>query len=60
MKSKPLNFMFLVIAIILGVSIYRQFDYENLTFKNNALAIVYIIVFIFSVIYLIQNNRKTD
>ena len=59
MKYKVvLNFFFVIIAIILGVAIYNQFDFENLNFENPALAVVYIIVFIFSIGFMIKKSKK--
>jgi hypothetical protein len=57
-SKKSLLFVFWVIAIILGVTLYKQFDFKNLTFEKPALAIVYFIVFVFSVYYLIKNSKK--
>ncbi|MFG4002788.1 hypothetical protein ACHRV1_11975 [Flavobacterium aquidurense] len=51
-------FTFSIVAIILGVALYKQFDFKNLTFEKPALAVVYIIVFLFSVFVLVKNVRK--
>ena len=47
-----------VVAIIVGVALYKQFDFDAMQFKNTALAIVYMIVFVFSVYVLIKNRKK--
>lgn len=57
-NKKPVTFIFWVIAIILGVTLYKQFDFQNLKFEKPALAVLYIIVFVFSVIVLIKNSKK--
>jgi len=57
-NKKPITFIFWVIAIILGVTLYKQFDFQNLKFEKPALAVLYIIVFVFSVIVLIKNSKK--
>jgi hypothetical protein len=57
-SKKPLLFVFWVIAIILGITLYKQFDFENLKFEKPALAIVYFVVFVFSVYYLVKNSKK--
>ncbi|KFF04055.1 hypothetical protein [Flavobacterium reichenbachii] len=57
-SKKPLLFTFWVIAIILGVVLYKQFDFENLKFEKPVLAILYFIVFAFSVYYLVKNSKK--
>lgn len=52
------NFLFLIIAIILGVAIFKQFDFQDLKFEKPALAVVYIIVFIISVGFMIKKSKK--
>ena len=52
------NFFFTVIAIILGVTLYQQFDFENFKFDEPILAILYIIVFIFSIYGIVKNYKK--
>lgn len=56
--KRSVNFIFLVVAIILGTAIVKQFDFENLKFKHTGLAILYIIVFAFSVYFLVKDYRK--
>lgn len=51
-------FTFSIIAIILGVTLYKQFDFNNLKFEKPALATVYIIVFLVSIYILIKNAIK--
>ncbi|WP_071636478.1 hypothetical protein [Flavobacterium johnsoniae] len=57
-KNNLLVFTFSIIAIILGVTLFKQFDFKNLTFEKPALAVVYIIVFVFSVFAIIKNSKK--
>lgn len=57
-KNNVPVFAFSIIAIILGVVLYRQFDFETLKFEKPALAIVYLVVFVFSIFILIKNFRK--
>jgi len=57
-NKKSLNFIFLIIAIILGWTLFKQFDLENLKFKHNGLAIIYIVVFAFSIYFLVRNYKK--
>lgn len=57
-KKKGINFFFAIFAIILGPAIYREFDFESLTFKKPALAALYIIVFLASIILIIKDFRK--
>lgn len=57
-NKKSLNFFFLIIAIILGSTIYKQFDFENLKFEHTGLGILYSIVFLFSICILIKDYIK--
>lgn len=57
-KNQPITFVFWIVAIILGVTLYKQFDFKNLKFENTAMAIIYGVVFIFSVYYIIKNSKK--
>ena len=52
------NFFFSVIAIILGASLYRHFDFKNLRFEKPALDILYLIVFIISIYLMIKDYKK--
>jgi membrane protein DedA with SNARE-associated domain len=54
-KNKAPMFTFTIVAIILGVTLFKQFDFENLKFENTALAIVYLVVFVFAIYVLIKN-----
>lgn len=49
------NFFFTVIAIIIGAALYKQFDFDNLRFDKPALAILFSIVFIFSIYGIVKN-----
>ncbi len=57
-EKKGFSFPLLIIAIILGWSIFKQFDFENLKFEKTALSIVYILTFLMCVYVLIRNFRK--
>lgn len=59
MKNKIVPiFTFSVVAIMLGVTLYKQFNFTNLSFEKPALAIIYIIVFVFSIYAVIKNIIK--
>ncbi|WPO80892.1 hypothetical protein [Flavobacterium sp. KACC 22761] len=57
-NKNALRFTFSIVAIILGVVLFKQFDFETLKFEKPALAVIYIIVFAFSIFYLIKNRKK--
>ena len=58
-KSKAPVFTFSIVAIILGVTLFKQFDFKNLKFENTGLAIVYMLVFIASVYFIIKGLKTT-
>ncbi len=58
-KHMP-NFSFAIIAIILGVSLFRQFDYETLTFETPALAVVYLVAFALYIFFLVKGRKKNE
>lgn len=57
-KKKGLPFTFIIIAIILGVALYKQLDFETLRFEKPALAVVYMITFIVSISLIIKSARS--
>jgi len=57
-KKKTLSFTFGIIAIILGVTLFKQFDFENLKFEKTGLAIVYLIGFIISIYFLVKTVKN--
>ncbi|KQC00885.1 hypothetical protein [Pedobacter sp. Hv1] len=57
-KKKATSFVFWIVAIILGVTLYEQFDFQNFKFEKPALAVVYIIVFVACVFFIIKNARE--
>jgi uncharacterized membrane protein YccC len=59
-NKKVLTFTLTIVAIILGVTLFKQFDFETLRFANTGLAIVYMIGFAISVYFLVNNRRGTS
>lgn len=55
-KGQP--FPFVIIAIVLGWTIFKQFDFENLKFEKPALAVIYILTFLMSVYFLVKNVKE--
>jgi len=56
-KKKALSFTFSIVAIILGVTLFKKFDFETLRFEKTGLAIVYAIGFLIAIYVLISNAR---
>ena len=57
-NKKAPNFFLVIIAIILGQALFKQFDFENLEFEKPSLAVVYIIVFGFSIYLLVTKTKN--
>ena len=57
-KKSSLSFPLLVVVIILGAALYKQFDFETLKFEKPALAVLYIIVFVVSLYILIKRPGR--
>ncbi len=57
-NKKGINFFFLIIAIITGSKLFQHFDFQNLKFKNLGIDILYLVVFVGSLIFLVKDNVK--
>ena len=57
-SKKGFSFPLLIIAIVLGWTIFKQFDFENFKFEKPVLAVVYILTFLISVYLLIKNSKS--
>lgn len=55
---KGVNFFFLMIAFILGITLFRQFNFETMSFKDPALGVIYLVTFVFSIFILIKDFIK--
>jgi membrane protein DedA with SNARE-associated domain len=59
MENKNISsFLFGTIAVILGWTLVKHFDFENLRFEKTWLDVLYLVVFVFSIYSLIKNNKK--
>ncbi len=59
MKNKKItNFYLIIVALGEGFAINQQFDYKNLKFKNPALAVIFIVVFVLAIYLLIKDYIK--
>ncbi|WP_439557300.1 hypothetical protein [Dyadobacter sp.] len=54
-----MNPIWAIVAIILGVTLYKQFDFQTLQFEKPALAVVYLLTFIASVYFLIKGRKQS-
>lgn len=56
--KKNINWFVALVAIMLGWTLFKQFDFQNLTFEKPALAGLYMLVFVTSIYLLIRDYRK--
>lgn len=57
-SKKQLNLFFLFIAIILGWTLFKHFDFKNVTFKDPVMDVLYFIVFAVSIYWLVKDLKK--
>ena len=57
-NKNVLSFTFTIVAIILGVTLFKQFDFETLKFRNTGLAVIYMITFVFAIYFFRRNVKK--
>jgi hypothetical protein len=61
MKDKiGFNFGFACMAFILGLSLLREFDFQNFVFRKKALGFLYLIVFIASLFLTFKKQNKNS
>lgn len=57
-NKKGLSIVLLIPAIIIGVALLKEIDFENLKIEDPAMAIVYFLGFALSVTFLINDYKK--
>lgn len=57
-NKKGQGFFFLIIALILGVTLFKQFDFQNFKFEKPLLDTVYLLTFIVAVYFYIKSYKK--
>ena len=57
-KNDAPVFMLTIVAIIVGVALYKLIDFKNLSVEKPALAYIYLITFLFSLFVIIKNKLK--
>lgn len=54
------NFIFAIIAFILGLVLFREFDFNTFTFRKTALGILYLLAFIVSIYLTFKKKSKIN
>jgi len=59
MKYKiVINFFSVIIILIVGGALYKQFDFQNMTIEKPALAVVYGIALIIGIGFMIKKSKN--
>jgi len=56
--KKRVNFIFVIVALILGMTLFKHFDFKTVSFKMPALDIIFLITFIVTIYLLIKDYKK--
>jgi predicted ferric reductase len=59
-NKKEYSFPLIIIAVILGWTIFKQFDFENLKFEKPAMAVVYILTFLMTVYFILKKDKGKE
>ncbi|HBX63232.1 MAG TPA: hypothetical protein DEG63_09180 [Flavobacteriaceae bacterium] len=58
MKNKiGFNIIFALIAFPIGLALLREFNFQDFTFKNTALGIIYSVTFIFCIFFMLKKKK---
>jgi hypothetical protein len=57
-NKKEYTFPLIIIAIVLGWTIFKQFDFENLKFEKPAMAVVYILSFLMTGYFIFKKDKE--
>jgi hypothetical protein len=56
--KKGFPFILGIIAIIIGVALFKQIDFQNFKVEKPGLSLVYLLSFIFCMVAIIRNAKK--
>ncbi len=59
-NKKGINFGMVIIAFILGMAIFKHFNFETYSFKKPALDTVYIIAFLGALYFIFKDYFKRE
>jgi predicted ferric reductase len=57
-NKKLVTFTFSIVAIILGVVLFKKFNFETLKFEHTGLGVIYLVTFVFAIYILIKSNKN--
>jgi membrane protein DedA with SNARE-associated domain len=57
-NKNGINFMWLIIAFILGTTLFKHFNFETFRFKMPVLDIIFLITFIATIYFIIKEYKN--
>lgn len=57
-KKKNINFILLIIAFILGATLFKHFDFQTVRFEKPVLDTVFLITFIVTLYLIVKDLKK--
>ncbi len=57
-NKKEYSFPLIIISIVIGFTIFKQFDFKNLKFEEPAMAVVYILTFLMTIYFIFKKDKK--
>lgn len=60
MNKKNLSFPLIIIAVVLGVVVFKHFNFKTLTFKQPWVDFLYLITFIITLFFLFKNKKSNN
>ncbi len=59
-KRKEYSLPLIIIAVVIGCSIFKDFDFEKLKFEKPALAVVYILTFLMTLYFIFKKDKPKE
>ena len=59
-NKKELSFPLIIIAIVLGWTIFKQFDFESLKFEKPAMAVIYGLTFLMTIYFIFKKDKNNE
>ena len=59
-NKKEYSYPLIIIAVVLGWTIFKQFDFEKLKFEKPAMAVVFTLTFFMTVYFILKKEKGTE
>ena len=59
-NKKEYSYLLIIIAVVLGWTIFKQFDFEKLKFEKPAMAVVYTLTFLMTVYFILKKEKGKE